>query len=183
MSTPIEATITDLYVLPSDVRAELVEGRLEITPPKGDLPSSASGAILVRLFEHADKTGVGRAYMSRVAYIVDLPHRQSFSPDVAFHVGKRTGMKFLEGAPIFAVEVRSANDYGPKAEREIAQKRADYFACGTLVVWDVDLLGDEVIRSYRSDQPYTPTVFRRGDVAHAELAVPGWTLEVNELFA
>ncbi len=47
-------------------------------------------------------------------------------------------MEFLEGAPIFAVEVRSENDDGPAAERAMAQKRADYFACGTLVVWDVN---------------------------------------------
>lgn len=26
-------------------------------------------------------------------------------------------MRFLEGAPVFAVEVRSENDYGPVAER------------------------------------------------------------------
>jgi len=50
------------------------------------------------------------------------------------------GMRFASGAPIFAVEVRSENDYGPAAERAMAAKRADYFACGTLVVWDVDLL-------------------------------------------
>jgi hypothetical protein len=44
-------------------------------------------------------------------------------------------MRFCEGAPIFAVEVRSAYDYGPAAEREVATKRTDYFACGTLVVF------------------------------------------------
>jgi Uma2 family endonuclease len=49
-------------------------------------------------------------------------------------------MKFYEGAPIFAVEVRSENDYGLKAEERIAEKRADYFVAGTLVMWDVDLL-------------------------------------------
>jgi len=54
--------------------------------------------------------------------------------------GKPTSMRFLEGAPIFAVEVCSENDYGRAAEREMADKRADYFAAGTLVVWDVDIL-------------------------------------------
>src|SRR3712207_7434649 len=38
----------------------------------------------------------------------------------------RTGMKFLEGAPVFAVEVRSEGDYGPAAEQAMAEKRADY---------------------------------------------------------
>ena len=91
-------------------------------------------------------------------------------------------MKFLEGAPIFAVEVRSEHDYGPNAERAIAQKRSDYFACGTLVVWDVDLLSDEVVRSYRADQPYTPSIFRHDETANAIPALEAWTLEVNQLF-
>jgi hypothetical protein len=54
-------------------------------------------------------------------------------------------MKFLEGAPAFAAEVRSENDYGPKAEQEMADKRRDYFAAGALVVGDVGLLSDEVV--------------------------------------
>ena len=32
-------------------------------------------------------------------------------------------------------------------------KRADYFAAGTLVVWDVDLLSSDVVRVYRSTAP------------------------------
>ena len=91
-------------------------------------------------------------------------------------------MRFVEGAPLFAVEVRSEGDYGPQAEREMAQKRADYFAAGTLVVWDVDLLSDDVVRVYRADAPDRPTLYRRGEVAEAEPAVPGWTMPVDDLF-
>jgi Uma2 family endonuclease len=91
-------------------------------------------------------------------------------------------MKFYEGAPVFAVEVRSEGDYGPAAESAIARKRADYFAAGTLVVWDVDLLGDEVIRVYRASDPDNPTIYGRGQVAEAEPAVPGWTFPVDDLF-
>lgn len=91
-------------------------------------------------------------------------------------------MKFLEGAPVFAVEVRSEGDSGPAAEREMAAKRADYFAAGTLVVWDVDLLSPDVVRVYRAAAPDAPTVYRRGDVAEAEPAVPGWTMPVDDLF-
>jgi Uma2 family endonuclease len=91
-------------------------------------------------------------------------------------------MRFLEGAPVFAVEIRSENDYGPAAERAMAEKRADYFACGTLVVWDVDLLSEEVIKSYKASDPTHPVLFRRGDIADAEPAVPGWRMAVNDLF-
>jgi Uma2 family endonuclease len=92
-------------------------------------------------------------------------------------------MRFLEGAPVFAVEVRSENDYGPIAEEAIAQKRADYFAARSLVVWDVNLLSPDVIRSFDSNDPDNPRIFRRGDIADAEPAVPGWRIPVDELFS
>jgi Uma2 family endonuclease len=92
-------------------------------------------------------------------------------------------MKFLEGAPAFAAEVRSEGDYGPRAEREMADKRGDYFVAGTLVVWDVDLLGDEVVKVYRAADPNNPTIYRRSEVAEAEPAVPDWRMPVDDLFA
>ncbi len=91
-------------------------------------------------------------------------------------------MRFFEGAPVFAAEVRSEDDYGPAAERAMAAKRADYFAAGTLVVWDVDLLCEDVVRVYRSSDPENPTLYRRGDLAEAEPAVPGWQMPVDDLF-
>jgi Uma2 family endonuclease len=83
---------------------------------------------------------------------------------------------------VFAVEVRSEGDYGPRAERKMAAKRVDYFAAGTLVVWDVDLLSENVVQVYRSSDPENRVVYRRGELAEAEPAVPGWTMAVNDLF-
>jgi len=64
----------------------------------------------------------------------------------------------------------------------MAQKRADYFAAGTLVVWDVDLLGNDVVRVYRADDPETPRIYRGGENAEAEPAVPAWNMPVDDLF-
>lgn len=91
-------------------------------------------------------------------------------------------MNLFDGAPAFAVEVRSKNDYGAQAEKQIAQKRADYFAAGTQVVWDVDLLSEDVIKKYVADRPDEPQIFRRGELADAEPAVSGWTMSVDDLF-
>jgi hypothetical protein len=102
--------------------------------------------------------------------------------DASYYTGPRAGMKFLPHVPEFAAEVRSEGDYGPAAEREMAAKRADYFAAGTKVVWDVDLLGGDVVRKFTPDAPTMPTVFRRDEVADAEPAVPGWIFPVTELF-
>jgi hypothetical protein len=61
-------------------------------------------------------------------------------------------------------------------------KRHDYFACGTLVVWDVDLLSADVVKVYRTSEPDNPTIYRRGTMAEAEPAVPGWRIAVDVLF-
>ena len=92
-------------------------------------------------------------------------------------------MKFFSAAPAIAAEVRSEGDYGPLAERNIERKRADYFAAGTVVVWDVDLLDEAVVRKFVAPDPTTPSaVFRRGETADAEPAVPGWTMSVDDMF-
>jgi Uma2 family endonuclease len=64
----------------------------------------------------------------------------------------------------------------------MAKKRADYFAARTLVVWDVDLLGADVVRVYRASDPETATIYHRGEIAEAEPAVPGWTMPGDDLF-
>lgn len=183
MSTRTQATIEDLYHVHEDGKAEIVDGELVLMSPTGDLPSSAALEIVVSLREYGRRTKAGRAYSDNAAFIVKLPNRRSFSPDAAFYIGPRTGGKFLDGAPIFAVEVRSEGDYGRRAEEKMAKKRADYFAAGTLAVWDVDVLRDQVIRCYRADDPDAPRVFQCGEVADAEPALPGWTMPVDDLFA
>lgn len=183
MTTKTRATIEDLYHVPENGKAEIVNGELVLMAPTGFLPSFAASEIFVSLREYARRTKAGYAIADNAGFSVNLPNRKSFSPDAAFYTGKRTGMKFLEGAPAFAAAVRSEGDYGPKAAREIADKRRDYFVAGTLVVWDVDLLGDEVVKVYRTADPNNPTIYRRSEVAEAEPAVPGWRMPVDDLFA
>ena len=180
MATRTPATIDDLYHVKS--KAELVGGEIVQMSPTGALPGRAAGAIYASLRQYERRTNSGYAFGDNIGFVVELPNRQSFSPDAAFHIGQLTGMKFLEGAPIFAAEVRSEGDYGPRMEDRMAEKRSDYFAAGTLVVWDVDLLDEDVIKVYRATDPKTPTIYRRGDSAEAEPALPGWQFSVDELF-
>ena len=178
-----EATVEDLYhVADEDGKAEIVNGELVIMGPIGDAHGYGSREIVVSLREYERATRLGRAIPDNVAFIVNLPNRRSFSPDAAFHVGGPFGKRFIEGAPVFAVEIRSEEDYGPAAERRLAQKRADYFAAGTLVVWDVDILRDGVVRVYRASDPQTATIYRRGERAEADPAVPEWSMAVDDLF-
>jgi Uma2 family endonuclease len=179
-STKVDATIEDLYKV--EGKAELVNGEIILMSPTGILPGYAGDEIFSSLRDYSKRRKFGRAVGDNKAFVVDLPHRKSFSPDAAFHVGRETGMRFYESAPVFAVEVRSDGDYGPRAERRMAAKRADYFSAGTLVVWDVDLLSDDVVRVYRSTDLEKAVIFRRGEIAEAEPAVPGWAMPVDDLF-
>lgn len=180
ISDPLtEKLIADLYR--TEGKAEIVDGRIVLISPTGELPGTAAGEIIFSLHAYAKRHG-GRACNGSVAFLADLLNRKSFCPDASYYTGPRAGMKFLPIPPDFAAEVRSEGDYGPGAEREMAKKRTDYFAAGTKVVWDVDLLSEDVVRVHRAATPDQPAIYRRGELAEAEPAVPGWKMPVDELF-
>ena len=178
-----KATIADLYREPG--KAELVDGRITRFMPTGARPGRIGGRIYRSLDEYCEKTGTGAAFPDNVGFTVPrLPSgRESFSPDAAYYDGllPQNPMRFIEGPPTLAAEVRSETDYGTAAEEEMAAKRAAYFAAGTKVVWDVDPVA-ECIHVYRATQPEQPTTYRRGEIAAAEPAVPGWRVPVDWLF-
>ena len=178
------ATLDDLYR--EEGKAELIGGRIVRYMASGHLPSVVAFDIASSLRTYAKKTGRGVAYADGIGFAVpELPSgRESFSPDASFYGGALppNPMRFVDGAPDFAVEVRSENDYGPGAEAEMAAKRADYFAAGTLVVWDVDPLA-ETVAVYKASSPDRAVVRRRGDIADAEPPVPGWRMAVDDVFA
>jgi Uma2 family endonuclease len=179
MKARTQATIEDLYRV--EGKAELVDGEIITMSPSGPMHGRAAARVFLSLLNFETAVGWGHAVPDNVGFVVNLPRRKSFSPDAGYYIGE-VGLEFVEGAPFFAVEVRSQDDYGPAAERPMAARRADYFAAGTQVVWDVDLLGEDVVRVHRADNPAEPTVYRRGDEAEAEPALSGWRMQVDELF-
>jgi Uma2 family endonuclease len=152
----------------------------------GIRPNEVAGNIYVSLKNHSKHIRKGKAFTDNIGYAVPelLSGRESFSPDASYYDGPLplNLMRFVEGPPNFAAEVRSESDYTPAAEVEMAAKRVDYFAAGTQVVWDVDPIA-ETIDCYKADAPDKPVRFERGQIADAEPAVPGWRISVDEVFA
>ncbi|WP_165228411.1 Uma2 family endonuclease [Aquisphaera insulae] len=181
--TRVAATLDDLAR--HEGKAELIAGRIVPLMPTGRKPSRVASRIFRSLDDHAEATGRGEAYADNTGFTVPTltSGRQSFAPDASYFLGPFPAdqMRFLEGAPALAVEVRSENDYGPAAEDAMAAKRADYFEAGTAVVWDVDPI-HERIRKFLSDDPGHPLVFRRGQEADSEPVLPGWRLAVDRVF-
>ena len=182
-ATQTRATIDDLMRV--EGKAELIGGRVVELMGTGYLPNRVALRIARLIDDRAEATGVGVALTDNVIYAVpELPSgRESFSPDASYYDGPlpANDMKPVPGPPTLAVEVRSDGDYGPAAERAMATKRADYFAAGTEVVWDVDPVA-ELVHVYRAGSPLVPTTYGRSQVAEADPAVPGWRPLVDEFF-
>jgi Uma2 family endonuclease len=181
VTLPYPATLSDLFRIKG--KAELIDNRIVCYPLMGHAPAQVKTEILVALDRYSEAHPGTEVFGCVVYAVLPLPSgRQSFCPDALFHRGPfpSNRMSWIEGAPTFAVEIRVWEDYQNDVEAERAAKRADYFLAGTQVVWDVDPLA-ETIASYKASDPATPVVFRRGDVADAEPALPGWRLNVDDL--
>lgn len=182
--TPKPATLDDL--MRYEGKAELIGGRIVPFMASGRIPSRIGKRILVSLDRYEQQTKLGESFGDNLGYALRPPlsnGRESFNPDVSFYRGSSpyNDAGFIDDAPTFAVEVRSEFDFGPSKDREYSEKRDDYFQAGTLVVWDVDYKA-ETVTLYRHSDPHSPIVFRRGEIADAEPAVPGWRVAVDDIF-
>ncbi len=181
MVTNRTATLEDLYRAPDDGKYELIGGRLVRMSPTGARPGNVALNIVVSLRGYQREIERGCAFGETLGFIVDLPHRQSFSPDAAYKYDVSVESDdLMSGAPDCAVEVHSKGDYGPAMDAAYAAKRTDYFAAGTRVAWDVSPCG-RTIACYTAEAPNTPRVFAAGDMADAEPALPGWRVPVDAL--
>ncbi len=113
-------------------------------PPTRYESGYAGDGIAVSLRPWVRQPKKGRAVGDNKAFRGNLPNRESFSPDAAYYSGPRAG---------------------PTAEGKLKEKRRDYFAAGTLIIWDVDLLSEDVVKVYRAGDPEHPTIYRRGEIA------------------
>ncbi len=181
MDAKTRATIDDLSKV--EGKAELVNGEIVCMSPTGGMPEKASVRIARRLLDYEERAGGGYALPNNVAFAVHLPHRESFSPDASWYVGPPRIGAFPRAPQFLPWKSGARTTTAKAAERAMQDKRADYFACGTQVVWEVDLLGKDVIKSYAASDPENPLIFRRGELAEAEPAVPGWHMPVDDLFA
>src|SRR5260370_4079791 len=131
--TQLRATLDDLYQ--EKGKAELIGGRIIPLMPTGRRPNRIAARIFKSLDAYAEATGRGEAYTDNMGFTVPelSSGRESFSPDAAYYVGKlpENPMRFVEGTPTFAVEVRSEND----DEEEMADKRIDYFESESKRCW------------------------------------------------
>lgn len=180
--SPPRATLADLMRVKG--KAELIGGKVVRQMATGFLPNQVAAEIYVEIRKFVQLYKRGVACTDNVGYAVPrmASGRESFSPDASYYSGPlpKDLMNFIPGPPTFAVEVRSDCDYGPAAEIEMREKRDDYFEAGTIAVWDVDPVAGTIALHLSAERA---VLFRAGELAHAEPAMPGWRVAVDELFA
>jgi hypothetical protein len=136
MSTKPRATIEDLYKV--EGKAELINGEIVEMPPSGDDPNRASVSITMSLRQYERRTGQGWAYGDGAGFKVHLPRRESFSPDAAYHLGPRTGMRFSKARPsslskFAASTITARRPSGPCTKNVLTILPAGRWWCGTWI--------------------------------------------------
>ena len=69
MSIRTEATIDDLYRVPENGKAELVNGELVLMSPTEGVPGRAAGAIYVSLHDYEKRVGGGYAFPDKISLL------------------------------------------------------------------------------------------------------------------
>ena len=157
---------------------ELVHGTL-VEKPMGAEEGAIAAQVIYLIKSFVMPRRLGLVLAPDATLRVHL--RQVRLPDVSFTTAAR-----LEGlprplppipdlAPDLAVEVLSASN----TRREMEQKRRDYFAGGTLLVWEIDPPARAVDVYVTVDRPVR---YHNGETLTGDPVLPGFTLAVADVF-
>jgi len=177
-------TVADLAAMPGDlpsgdVKYELDNGRLIVTPPPGGPHGSVQVHFASELLAFVEQQGLGKVWVESGVVLWRNPDR-CVGPDVFFVAQERLPVKlspegYLETIPDLVVEVRSKNDTKPFLER----KAGDYLKAGVRLVWVADPEAKSVIE-YRPGA--AAKSLREADTLQCEDIIRGWRLSLAELF-
>ena len=152
--SPTRATLDDL--LRTEGKAELIGGRIVRFMPTGRKPSR----VAARLTKAWTNTRRQPVEARRTRTVSASPFRNSLRvanpsvptpPIISVPFPKMT-CGSLKDHPHSPWKHAAKTTTVPPPSAALADKRADYFAAGTLVVWDVDCAA-ELIHVYRASHP------------------------------
>jgi Uma2 family endonuclease len=176
-------TVADLAAMPDDlpsgdVKYELDDGRLIVTPPPGSEHGSTQLLIGSSMLQHAKQLGLGRVWVETGVVLWRDPDR-CVGPDVSYIAQHRLPPKlsaegYLETIPDLVVEVRSQNDTKPFLKR----KADDYLKAGVRIVWVVDPEA-RCAMEYRPGAP--PRAIAATETLACDDVLPGFRLPLAEL--
>jgi Uma2 family endonuclease len=178
-------TADEFFRLPAPIeggKMELVDGRVVITAPVGEVHSDRAGesftALRTFVRDHdLGKVGIGLGFCLRRD--PDLIR----APDVSFTATSRLDpardqTKYIEGAPTLAVDVMSPDD----READVLVKVGEYLDAGADRVWLIRSKTLSVTVFYGGGQTYTLGIDGTLTSAEAGFEIDGFDLPLAELF-
>jgi Uma2 family endonuclease len=177
-------TIADLAAMPSDlpsgdVKYELDNGRLIVTPPPGNEHGLVHAEIATDLAAFVRQHSLGRVWVETGVVLWRNPDR-CVGPDVSFISQDRLPPRlsaegYLETVPDLVVEIRSKNDTKALLKRKVD----DYLRAGVRLVWVVEP-ETKIVTEYRSQA--LPQNFGRTCTLVCDDVLPGFQLPLVRLF-
>lgn len=156
---------------------ELVDGELRKMSPAGFEHGHIAMLIGASLSNHVRRNGLGRVTAAETGFRLRENPDTVRAPDVAFVRRARVVdvRGYFPGAPDVAIEVISPSD----TYSEVSEKVSDWLRSGVTMV----VLVDPSTKSASVHRSLTETKhLALGDVIDGQDVVPGWRLEMRELF-
>ena len=182
MSPVIQGITADqLFQMPDDgFRYELVRGELKKMTPAGFKHGRLVVNLTVPLGAFVKQNRLGVVLGAETGFRLASNPDTVLAPDIAFIKQERLTLageteKFWLGAPDLVVEVLSPSD----TVYEVEEKVATWLSSGTKMVWVVN---PKLRRIHVHCSGASVQTLAESDVLHGQDVIPGFRLDVAELF-
>ncbi len=182
MATTGLMTAKDLWDLEDNgCRHELIRGEIRSMPPTGEAHGHLMGKLSHLIWRYLDEYPVALLAVGDPGYMLGHDPDIVLAPDLAITLterlhGERADRGFPNRAPDVVIEILSPSDrIGP-----VNEKVSLYLEAGVQIVWLIDQ-DNRTVTEYSAIQPVR--FLQPGDTLAATSVLPGFELEVDEIFA
>lgn len=174
-------TYEDYLKTPDDIRYELIEGELIMTPSPVTRHQRISGRLFALIFTFVRDNNLGEVFAA--PYDVVLDEYNVFQPDILFISKDRLNIitdKNVQGSPDFIIEILSEST----VYRDAIQKKRRYARSGVKEYWIV-APDDKLVEVYylRDKGEYQLLkTYLENDIIESQI-IRGLKIELNRVFA
>jgi Uma2 family endonuclease len=130
-------TIMEVYkMLPEGTLAELIDGRIYMTPPPNLYHQEISFVISGEIYQYLKKNKIGKAYSSPVGVFLDQDNNV-VQPDIVFILNKKKkqlAKDGIHGSPDFVLEILSPGN----KNHDLKKKKSLYEKFRVKEYWIID---------------------------------------------
>ncbi len=160
-----------------DYRLELVKGNIIVMSPSGYESDEVAAEMIAQLRNWVRPRKIGRVTASSAGF--RLPNSDLRAPDASFVLAerlRRSPKSFAQLAPDLTVEVKSPSDN----LEDVRAKIREFLALGTRVGILINP-DNRIVEVYYSGQE--AIILRDGDVLTVPDLLPGWEVQVSDLWS